>query len=149
MRAFEVRPLEGVAPVAFGMSRAASRQAMGEPFHSFRKVESGPWVDAYFDNSFQIFFSRQDIVEFIELSSHADSSVILMGFDVFSTDVDSLLAGLAHASSLISDDDGYSFVDYQMSVGFWRPVLPDRDDDTGRIFSSVGIGVRGYYASVT
>jgi hypothetical protein len=148
MRAFEVKPLNGVAPITLGMSREASRQAMSQPFHTIQKVEGGSWVDAYFENSFQIFFCRQNTVEFIELSSHAEASVILMGLDVFSTDAKSLLAALAQASSLISDDNGYSYVDPALSLGLWRPVLPDVDDDTGRLFSTVGIGIHGYYASV-
>jgi hypothetical protein len=150
MRLFEVKPLIGVAPITLGMSREASRQAMAQPFRTFQKVEGGgDWVDAYFENSFQVFFSRQNTVEFIELSSHAEASVTLMGLDVFSTDAESLLSALAQASTLLSDDNGYSYVDPALSLGLWRPVLPDADDDSGRLFSTVGIGIHGYYASVT
>jgi hypothetical protein len=43
----------------------------------------------------------------------------------------------------------YSYIFRSLQLSLWRPVLPSSPSDAeGRYFSTIGIGVRGYYDDV-
>ena len=149
MRSFEVSPLKGVQPILLGMSRAESRQRMNSPFESYEKTPGQP-VDAYLDSAFQVFFDSSGAVEYIELSKCTDFSARLLGRNVFAVPAQELILQLSSETDLESDDGGYSFLSHELSLSLWRPVLPaSLQDEDGRFFETVGVGVRGYYASAT
>ena len=151
MRDYNVEPFVGVGPVHLGMLRDTVHHAMQESPKPFRKGFSvAPLTDAFHQSAFQVFYeSDQPIVEYIELSRDADFRAFYQGLDVFATPADEVAAFISRDASY--DERGrefpYSYIFRQLQLSLWRPVLPD-DDDSGRFFSTIGVGRRGYYDDV-
>ena len=148
MRDYNVEPFVGVGPVRLGMSRDAVHNAMHESPGPFRKGSSvAPLTDAFHHSAFQVFYAGdQPIVEYIELSRDAELRAFYRGLDVFATPADEVAAFISRDA--IYDEAGrefpYSYIFRRLQLSLWRPVLPE-DDDSGRFFSTIGIGRRGYY----
>ena len=115
---------------------------MGAKPVNYEKVAgSGVFVDAYYESTFQVFFSPKNAtVEYIELSRAPVHTVRLGGIDIFGSGAEDLLQRISQAtgSEARTDDGGYSYVFPELSLTFWRPVLPSGDDE-GRFFETVGI----------
>jgi hypothetical protein len=124
------------------MTQEQSRIVMvAEPLNYEKVSGSGVFVDAYYNSTFQVFFSPSDAtVDFIELSRAPEHTVRLGGIDIFATAADSLLTRISRASGqeARSKDGGYSYVFDELSLTLWRPVLPE-DEDEGQFFETVGI----------
>lgn len=122
---------------------------MTAPPHTFRKAATQR-VDAYHNNSFQVFFDEQDTVEYIELSREESSFVTLYkGRDVFALLAEDLVALIAQDAAFDPNDWelGYSYVFPDLELAVWRPVLPENTDDlNGRSFSTIGVGRLGYFS---
>ena len=134
-----------------GISQDDSRRAFAEiPARYEKVVGSGTLVEAYFESTFQVFFSKSSgLVEYIELSRNPDFRVSLDDIDVFSIPADELIGriSIVRDSEFVSEDGGYSYLFPSLELYLWRPVLPGELDDEGRYFETVGIGVPGYAAS--
>src|SRR5215475_12130698 len=90
---FEIVPLEGIGPVRLGMTRKQSRLAMNIPYDSYHKTPNSPALtDCYLNNSFQVFFDKNDCVEFIELSRGGPFEAIYKEINVFETLAEDLVA---------------------------------------------------------
>jgi hypothetical protein len=151
MKTFDVLPGEGVGPVRLGMHRDEVRRAMPEAPKSFWKwgAESGGYeTDAYHRSGFQVYY-KGDVprVEFIELSRECGFDAIYRGRDVFDTEAEDLVEFIAQDAPF--DDRhqelGYSFIFPRLELSLWRPVLPEVDPK-GRFFSTIGVGVEGYFS---
>ncbi len=152
MKEYQVVPKVGVGPVKLGMHRAEVHSAMGTPPVRFRKTETERYeTDAYAQNGFQIFYSGDEPrVEYIELSSDSDFVASYKGVDVFGTKAESIVTFIAQ-DALFDQNDwelGYSYIFPALELGVWRPVVPgSADDPEGRYFSTIGIGMTGYYSN--
>ena len=173
---FDVEPLRGVGPVRLGMTRDESRAAMGLPFESFQKSPGdAALTDAYLDSSFQVFFDREDRVDFIELSAGPDCVALYRGTPVLELPAEEAVALLARdaAPDLSEPEDETSVVFPALELSLWRPFAPDDegddpfDDDEdwsdsgyepielepeeqgydGRTYATIGVGKRGYFSS--
>jgi len=144
---FEIVPLRSIGPVHLGMSQDQSRSAFDvDPVNYEKVIGSGVFVDAYFESSFQVYFSKTDmLVEFIELSKTPEHMVCLGTIDIFGTPADELVTRITKAtkSQAESPDGGYSYLYRSLELSLWRPVIPS-DDEEGKYFKTVGIGVSGY-----
>jgi hypothetical protein len=143
---FEVQPLVGVLPVRLGMLRAEVRKAMTVPPEEYRKAADGRYTADAFHGGFHVFYEGDEpAVEYIELSRDSGLEAILDGANVFAVPADDLVSQLTRHSPFDPNDPelGYSFVFPQLELALWRPVpfAPE-----GRFFSTVGIGVRGYFS---
>lgn len=77
-----IDPHWGIGPVSFGMPARDVRREMG---HAPRV--KGPRTDCYFGGSYQVSFG-EDGVEFIEVASSIEATVLFDGVDVFDVPVD-------------------------------------------------------------
>jgi len=146
----EVTPLVGIGPVLLGMTREQARTAMGVPPHPFRKRATGPEVDAFHTNAFQVFYAvERPVVEFIEVSRGAAVEPWLNGFNVFEAPAADLVSRLSRTWAVDDQDPevGYSYIFPAVELAWWRPTIPEDDSDPeGHFFSSVAVAVRGYFS---
>ena len=154
MGTYLVEPLLGIGPVRLGMIREAVHQSMLFPPHSHLKTpHSQHETDAFHGSAFQVFYTGESpTVEYIELSGSGELRAMFGGQSVFETPVDELVAILGRQFTQQNDDDATPcdvfFPDLQMSL--WRPYAPESpEDEDGRCFATIGIGVAGYYTSGT
>jgi hypothetical protein len=149
MRAYVVNPGVGVGPVRLGMHRDEVRAAMGQEPERFLKAGTSRYeTDAYHDSAFQVFYEGDEPrVEFIELSGHGGFVAFYRGKDVFGTEASDLVEFIARDAPVDDRDPefGYSFVFPSLELSLWRPVLPE-DDPDGEFFSTIGVGVEGYFS---
>ena len=134
-----------------GISQNDSRRAFAESPTRFEKVVgSGTFVDAYFESTFQVFFSKANgLVEYIELSRNPNFIVSLDKLNIFSIPANELIDQISkvRGSEFVSDDGGYSYLFRSLELSLWRPVLPGDLNDEGHYFETVGIGVPGFAAT--
>jgi hypothetical protein len=72
---WEVRPLIGVGPVDFGISRREVRDILGEPSRLFKKTpEAVPLTDEYSALGIHIYYGSDDRLEFVEGWSEAHAT---------------------------------------------------------------------------
>jgi len=164
MITFSVEPLVGVGPVRIGMSRQETRDALDAPVVSFKKGPSSEsLVDAFLENAFQVFYDKDDRVEFIELSRNGPFTALYHGISVFDTTADELLEAVSRDTDSDKDrpEQGYSFVFPKAELSLWRQSLPEDEEDDeydidgeeyekpGTYFDTIGIGTSGYYSRET
>ncbi len=147
MQTFAVQPLVGIGPVLLGSPRDVVLAALG-PCASYRKSSSCQFpTDVWFGGGLQVFYGGvAPTVEYIELSSHAGVSAILLGHDVFATPASSLVS-LVQEHARVDDSDaeqGFSYVFPSLELSLWRPVASEPE---GHFFSTIGVGTRGYYSN--
>ncbi len=147
---FEIHPLEGIGPIKLGMWRHEVHKVFDAPFHSFKKRDND-LVDAFFNNTFQIFYDASgQYVDYIELSSNPEVAAIYKGKNVFTLYADELISLITHETSFDPDNPelGYSFIFPELELACWRPIIPESsNDEEGKYFSTVGIGSKGYFSS--
>jgi hypothetical protein len=132
------------------MSREEVRRVMPGPCEPFRKVPDAEYeTDAFLNAGFLVFYGGQlPVAEYIELSRESGFRAVYRGIDVFATFADEVIAHVSRVAAFDHADRelGYSYVFPDLDLGLWRPVLPESAEDSeGREFSTVGVGVTGYY----
>jgi hypothetical protein len=143
MLSYEVIPGVGVGPVRLGMTRAQVRAGMSQEPERFRKSPGDSYhVDAFHQAAFQVFYAGDEPrVEYIELSRGQEFNTVYRGVEVFSMSAQDLVAMVSRDARVDDSDpelDSYIFPDLELSL--WRP------DEEDRGFSTIGIGIRGYYS---
>ena len=148
MKDYNVQPLVGIGPVRLGMSRDEVHYAMHAAPTPFRKDATvAPLTDAFHQSAFQVFYAGDPpIVEYIELSRDADFRALYGGLDVFATPADEIAAFISRHASYNQEgrEFPYSYIFHELQLSLWRPVA-SKDDESGRFFSTIGIGRKGYY----
>jgi hypothetical protein len=139
---FLVTPLVGVGPVLLGMRRDEVRAVLGSEPVEFRKSPEAPHTTDAFHGGFHVHYSRGSTVEFIEVARGFGLKAILDGVDALAIPAAELLRRLERRTTVDEDgsEPGYAFVFPEWELSLWRPV----DSDT--YFSTVGIGVLGYFS---
>ncbi|MEZ4687110.1 MAG: hypothetical protein R3B47_13895 [Bacteroidia bacterium] len=147
MKVYEVEPLRGIGAIRLGMARTEVRTAMSEtPDVSGSRNH----VDNFHDGGLQVFYDLDDKVEFIEMLRGAGLSAITQGIDVFAHTAKDVLKIITKISEYNQDDleVGYSYVFPDLELSLWRPNIPKSDlEEDGKYFSTIGIGVQGYYSA--
>lgn len=144
---YDVVPHRGVGPVQLGMAREAVRACMAGAPRVFHKGRDGPEVDGWHENGFQVFYGKDDTVEFVELSRDAVDAR-LFGLAVFETDVAELVRSLEERCAFDASDADYPYCYLfpELDLSLRRRFLPEHPaDPEGRVFDTVGVGIRGYY----
>lgn len=149
MKVFEVEPLKGIGDIKLGMDRQTVRNLMkAAPETSGSRQQ----VESYHDGGLQVFYGKNDQVEFIELLRGSGVAAHTRGIDVFETPAQEVLTQIASFSEYNQDDPevGYSYVFPDLELSLWRPNIPETDEEEdGKYFSTIGIGVPGYYSATT
>jgi hypothetical protein len=148
---YEVVPHVGIGPVRLGMTRAESRAAIGVEARAFMKDQADTVpTEAFHDASFQVFYDASERVEYIELSKSPEIEPIVFGEKVLQLRAEDAV-GLVERHVAYDDSNpelGYSYVFPALELALWRPVVPEsEDDEEGRTFSTVGVGVSGYFST--
>lgn len=113
---YAVVPGIGVGSVMIGMARVDSRSAMGVPWRTSRKAAAHD-VDAYHENSFQIFFDEDERVSEIEVSRRPSMSVpTYRGIDI-------LAAPAQDALEVVSADAPFDPHDPELGWSYYFPAL--------------------------
>jgi hypothetical protein len=155
MKAFEIRPLIGIGPVRFGMTRHEVRKVLGKPrdtraAHTFASIEF-PDADYFFENSFQITYDTQGTVDFIELATDDRFVGTYEGVDLLRMDANEAVDRVARNAAIDESDSEYptSYVFPDLEMSLWRECLPEDDPDgiEGRRFKAVGLGRVGYFSA--
>jgi hypothetical protein len=147
MPKYLVEPFVGVGPVRLGMSREEVLRAMVEPSRPYRRSysDSDHEIDAFHDNSFQVFYGgAAPEAEYIELSRGSTSQPFYRDLDVFATRADEVVAYILQDAPYDEDDWelGYTYIFPELQLSLWRPIV---DEPEGSFFPSIGIGRKGYY----
>jgi hypothetical protein len=147
---YEAMPRVGVGPVRFGMTREQVRRTIPGPRESFLKgLNAQHEVDAFHNGGFQIFYGGEPpVAEYIELSRDSGFRVVCHGADVVATPAGELAAVLSGDPDFDAShaELGYAYVFTNSDVSLWRPAIPKFPaDPSGREFSTIGLGVAGYY----
>jgi hypothetical protein len=134
------------------MSREDVRRLMPGAHASFRKGPNAEHeTDAFFNGGFQIFYEgNPPTVEYIELVREFGFKARYQGADVFAMQAEELLAYVGKYAAFDPNDPelGYSYFFPELELSLWRPIMPaSPDDDEGQYFTSIGIGVRGYFSA--
>lgn len=146
MKVYEVEPLKGIGAIGLGMDRQDARKVMPEtPDVSGARDH----VDNYHDGGMQVFYDKHDKVEFIELLRGSGFTAVTHGVDVFSHSAKEVLDVITEVSEYNQDDleVGYSYVFPDLELSLWRPNIPEDGEEEGKYFSTIGIGVQGYYSA--
>ncbi len=149
MLEFDALPLVGVGPVNFGMSRREVRRVLAD-LGQRKALKRGPNTDCFFKNAFQVHYSSDDAVEFIETASESLFRVLFHGQCLHELIADEAVKFVSKFGEYDRNDRelGYSYVFPTLQISLWRAVLPEGPDDTvGRYFEAVGFGKTGYFNS--
>ncbi|MFC3626849.1 hypothetical protein ACFOKJ_12015 [Vogesella amnigena] len=149
MKALHLQPLVGFGNIKLGMTRTEVLLMLGPCSTSFKNSPASLYpTDAWLNNGLRVFYSGTvPRVEYIELSRGAGFEVELWGHPVFSTKASLLIEFIELHSSLDREDPelGYSYTFPSIELSLWRPIV---DSPDGQFFSTIGIGVHGYYSGV-
>jgi hypothetical protein len=148
---FDVLPHVGAGLVRLGMSRSEVRVLLGDPVSSYQKVPGKPFTDAYFGGGLQVAFDGEDRGEYIELNGPGAVDAVFYGRSLLFLPADDVLEWMSRFAEYDHGDPelGYSYVYPALDLSLWRPTLPETpEDEDGRFFRSIGIGIAGYYAGL-
>ncbi len=107
-----------------------------------------PLADAWFENSFQVFYQRStDTAEFIEVCRGGPVAVMFHGHDLLTTPASDLIPKLDHVTPFdrAITDPGFSFIFQEWQISLWRPARPEDDEEDARFFATAGAAVSGYF----
>lgn len=143
----EIRPHDGVGPIALGMTRAQCRSLAGESFSEFFKVPDAERTTDVFFGAMHVYYDDDDQAEFIEVARHADVRAVFSGVSLLDAAAAEAVATVAAHASFDENapDLGYSYTFKALDLCLWRSVADD-DEPEGRTFMAVGVGRRGYYS---
>ena len=149
---YEAIPHLGFKPVQLGMAHEEVRRVMRGQFQAVRRVPGDRYeTDCFHSGGFQVFYRGESpVVEYIELSRGCGLRALYKGVDVFGTLADEVVAHVSRDAQFDANDPqlGFAFVFPDLELNLWREDLPESpDDDEGREFSTIGLGVKGYYSS--
>jgi len=145
-----VTPHVGAGVVLLGMTMSEVQNSIGAPCQSPDPVwgSTGSLRAGWHENALTILFSPR--ADYIEISRGTELDPEFLGIRVFEDAADSVVAQLVAKGYTFDRDDpelGYSYVFPGIDGSLWRPTIPsDPGDSDGQHFSSLGIGIRGYYA---
>jgi len=148
MTEIRVNPLESLNGIMLGWNREELQNKLGVPERTIKNT------DYYQINSlhYSIHFDREEKIEYIELSNPKIESVqILLGsLNIFNSESIKLISSIEETMNLAYNKEDpefpYSFIFPEVELSFWRPTLPENEnDEEGRYFETVGIGIKGYY----
>ncbi|WP_439623417.1 hypothetical protein [Gemmata sp.] len=128
------------------MTRAEVRRELG---HAPRA--KGPRTDCYLSGSFQVSFGA-DRVEYVEVASSIEETVLFDSVDVFDTPAEQLLAALGQrdtADLLLSrPPNQYLFPGLILTLWGRSAQYDHRGGRTRPVFAAVGLGSAAYLAAL-
>ncbi len=148
MTTIHIIPLKSAGPVKLGLTKEEILKTVGIP--SDRHPEKAYYQ---YDNIFfSISYDQNNRVQYIEYSTPTGnkSKVLLNGIDIFGTPADDLIVQISTQLGSEYDKEEmempYCYIFPDLELSFWRSAVPEsKEDEEGKYFMTVGIGVKGYY----
>lgn len=169
MQNIKITPLVGIefnnVTVALSTSREDVKNLLGEPY--------GTWENSlfYFNNELRFDFDNDGKIKFIEFLGGIDGKIqpIIYGVYAFQSEADDLYDILSEKNHGDIDDseNGYSYGFLNISVGVFRPSIPEDVEDMieeadedgepmdeeeieyemrkANHWATIGIGIQNYY----
>jgi hypothetical protein len=142
---FDIRPNEGVGPIALGMLRDEVHTALGSPEGPPRGGREG------FLGGFFVDFDTNGRVEFIELARSSRFRAIFHGTCLHEVPADEAvrIVGEYDQCDITNPELGYSYIFLRLQLSLWRGTRPGpnqaANDSDGGYFEAVGVGADGYF----
>lgn len=138
---FSITPNFGIGPLQFGMTQSEVRTILQAPHRSFpsKSLSSIP-MDAFFENSLQIFYKDPGICEAVECYSPF-FKVFLMEHSILGTSYTTVRNILLQFDSNTNEDD-FGLTSYWLGVGLFAPC---HTSDANANTESVIVFEQGYY----
>jgi len=143
---YSIEPHVGAGPVKLGMKRDTARAAMLAMGHSHEEDVHAA-RDLFHSNSFQVFYDRADLAEYIELSRSPDFKAIFKGEVILELPADDAVRAVTRFAEYSSANPelGWSYIFPALDLSLWRPAT---EGDEARTFRTIGAGRVGYYANL-
>ena len=146
---FEIKPLVGIGPVEFGMTRAEVRDVLAR-LGGGRMRPRSPDCDTYFDAAFQVNYDGEGRVEFIETAKHSSLRVVFNGHPLHDLPAETVVRLVSEVASGGWEERRHTYIVPSHQLSFWRGVTPEPDqspeDRDGRYFEAIGAGREGYFS---
>lgn len=137
---FEIKPLQGVDNVHFGMQVEEVRRLVGGDVKSFKKTPNSSFPCDYFtDAEVFAYYTSHGVLEALEFAEPANPMFAgnrLVG--VLASSIKNLLE--TYDKALEMDSDG--MISHQLGIGIYAPGW---DEDTNQIVEGVIVFGAGYY----
>lgn len=145
MEKLYIEPHIGIGLVELNMTRNEVHEVMGHNFESFYKFKES-LVDGYYSSCFQVFYSKDNEVEYIEISKDITKKydVRYNQIKVFDTIANDLIKQIADQTPYDPNnpENPYSYIFKGTDLNLWR------QDSEEPYFDTIGIGIKGYYSNV-
>jgi len=142
MDKLNIKPHVGVGKIRLGMNKIEVNQLLGEPLSYEEDIEY------YFNNFLQISYDEKNEVEFIEIFSSINFDVEYNGIQIFNSTAKEVIEKICEFQKYDENDPelGYSYIFKNIDLSLYRSVVPENDEDKeGKYFSTIGIGIKGYW----
>jgi hypothetical protein len=138
---FSIAPNLGIGPLQFGMPRGKVHTILQAPYKSFpsKSLSSIP-MDAFFENSLQIFYKDPGVCEAVECYSPV-FKVLFMEHSILGTSYATVRDILLQIDGNIKEDD-FGLISYSLGVGLFAP---SHTSDKSANTESVIVFEQGYY----
>lgn len=111
MNTYTVTPHHSIGPIRLGMTRGEVRLVFGEPSAVQEAHEKWgikfPDKDYFFDNAFQVSYSKSGLVDFIETAKHQSYRIEYLGFDVHRDSPEFVIKEIEKIDALNRDSPEY------------------------------------------
>ncbi len=143
-----IKPLESALGVNLNSPRIEVHNLIGNPTTVIDNT------DHYQDENlmFSVDYDENNCVEYISISKPNSKmyKVLYNNYNIFEIAAEELIEKIENESVFRFDRNDpeieYSYIFNDLELSFWRPTIPERkEDNDGRYFETVGIGVKGYY----
>jgi hypothetical protein len=148
---FEIIPHKGIGPVDLKMNREKVLKLMDQ-LSGGPPVRRHNSIDCFFQNSFQISYNEQGLVEFIEVGNNPEFVYLFEGLDVFDVPAKKLLQ---HIKQFDSPDpelsiEGHEYLFPSLILTLWDigSQYDHRGGQKRPMFAAIGIGDLNYLKAI-
>jgi len=144
MDTFEIAPYVGMGPLKLGSEKQDIIDILGEP-DTYLDRDS---VTQLHYSGFCVHLNLDGKVEFIAASLDEDYSVTFLGLDLLRAEASKIIE-LVSTQYKHDENDfelGYSYVYPDIQVSFYRPTVPENENDNdGKYFQVACVAEPGYW----
>ncbi|MGV2873825.1 hypothetical protein [Colwellia sp. E150_009] len=147
METFEVKPFVGIGPIKLGSTREEIEQILGDPDTCLDREG----VIQLFYKGFCIHLNAKGKAEFIAASFDKNYAVTFLGMDLLREKALVLIENISKTYEYDDNDFelGYSYIYQDIQLGFYRPTMPENEEDTeGKYFQVASVAEQGYWNEI-
>lgn len=137
----DLQPRQGAGPIRFGLPRGEVRAILQSTPEPFEKAEGSPLSDAFFDGRLKVHYDAADKACCVEIGAGGEPDPVFDGVRVLAVPAPAVVAHVAKRATWDKQDP-------ELPACYVFPALDlslRRDDPHRSTFSSVIVGVEGYF----